>query len=224
MSPHGGSFAGTTHSHDPEFPDDNWNLYSMLEPTSTALNTTCSSGELAIQQVFRPNARKLLPEPMVSSDADKEIIFVLRFSSPANIRKIMVIGGDENTDSHPSSLKCYVNQENVDFSSISSLIPAQTFELQVNLDGTAEHFTAVRPFTTVNTLVLYFDDNHGDVDRTTIRYIGLQGEHTHYRREAVDTVYEVLCNGQDIIQPESQAGAHGHSHSHGHSHGHDHSH
>ena len=38
MPPHGGSFAGATHSHDPEFPDDNWNLYSMLEPESKALN------------------------------------------------------------------------------------------------------------------------------------------------------------------------------------------
>lgn len=28
------------------------------------------------------------------------------------------------------------------------------------------------------------------------------GEHTHYRREAVDTVYELLCTGQDIVQPE----------------------
>ena len=35
---------------------------------------------------------------------------------------------------------------------------------------------------------------------------GLQGEHTHFRREAVDTVYEVLCNGQDIEQPEDSIG------------------
>ena len=43
--------------------------------------------------------------------------------------------------------------------------------------------------------------------------IGLQGEHTHYRREAVDTVYEVLCNGQDIVQPEDQTGSQETSHS-----------
>ena len=176
MPPHGGSFAGATHSHDPEFPDDDWNLYSMLETTSIALNTTSNPAEAAVQQVFRPHARKLLPEPLVSSDADKELIFILRFSSPVNIRKIMVIGGGANTDSHPSSLKCYVNQENVDFASITSLIPAQIFELPVDSEGTVEHHTAIRPFTTVNTLVMYFDDNHGDVDQTSIQYIGLQGK------------------------------------------------
>ena len=36
-------------------------------------------------------------------------------------------------------------------------------------------------------------------------------------REAVDTVYEVLCNGQDIVQPESDS-SHTHEHSHSHFH------
>lgn len=180
MPPHGGSFAGASHSHDPEFPEDTWNLYSMLDPTSTALNTTCNPPEVAIKHVFRPHARMLIPEPDVHSDADKELIFVLRFESPANIRKIMVIGGGgEDTSAHPSSLKCYVNEDNVDFSSINSMVPAQNFELPINLDGSVELFTTLRHFTTVNTLVLYFDDNHGDVDSTCIRYIGLQGEKTY---------------------------------------------
>jgi hypothetical protein len=42
-----------------------------------------------------------------------------------------------------------------------------------------------------------------------------------YRREAVDTVYEVLCTGSDIIQPE---GSHTHSHEHSHDHSHSHEH
>jgi hypothetical protein len=37
----GGGCTGATHSHNPEFPDDNWNLYAMIEAeTTTALNVT----------------------------------------------------------------------------------------------------------------------------------------------------------------------------------------
>ena len=31
MPPHGGSFNGAMHSHDAEFPDDDWNLYAMID-------------------------------------------------------------------------------------------------------------------------------------------------------------------------------------------------
>ena len=43
----------------------------------------------------------------------------------------------------------------------------------------------------------------------------MQGDHTHYRREAVDTVYELLCTGQEDVMSGD-----GHEHSHSHSHGH----
>ena len=59
---------------------------------------------------------------------------------------------------------------------------------------------------------MYFQGNLGGVDSSTLRYIGLQGDHTHYKREAVHTVYEVLCNGQDICQPEDAHGATSHMH------------
>ena len=219
--PHGAGMDGATHSHSVEFPDDNWNLYSMLDPSSTALNTTFARQEEAIR-ILKPHAHKLSPDPMVISDADAELIFILRFTSPVHIRKIMVIGGDD-TVFHPSILKCYVNQDVVDFSSISSLNPAQEFRLDPNVQGSIELITVIRPFTNVSTLVLYFPQNFGDLEQTKIQYIGLQGEHTHYRREAVDTVYEVLCNGQDNIQSESGVD-NGHVHDHNHSHAHDHFH
>jgi hypothetical protein len=56
----------------------------------------------------------------------------------------------------------------------------------------------------------YFPSNHGGEEITTIKYIGMQGEHTHYRREAVNAVYEVLCNGQDIESHSDELGTHAH--------------
>jgi hypothetical protein len=131
---------------------------------------------------------------------------IAKFTSPVHVRKIMIIGGGDEVQ-HPSELRCYVNHEVIDFTNVGSITPAQQFNLSVNADGTTELITAIRPFTNVTSLVFFFPANFGS-ERTIIKYIGMQGEHTHYRREAVDTVYEVLCNGQDIVQPEEQAGAH----------------
>ena len=199
------------HSHDPQFPDDDWNLYSMLDPEgTTALNATRPGDCLG---VFRPFVRRLEAEPLLLSDADHELIVTARFTSPVHIRKLMVIGGGGGPEHHPAHVKCYVNHENLDFTSVEATRCAQEFDLPVNEAGAAEIFVAIHPFTNVNVLTLYFTSNHGDVDRTVLRYIGLQGEHTHYRREAVHTTYEVLCNGQDIVQPEDAVGGHaGHLH------------
>lgn len=185
---------GATHSHNPEYPDDTWNLYSLLDASTTSLNVTSSSDTIG---VFKPHALRLTPSPCLISDADAEIIVIARFISPVHIRKIMVIGG-ENQEQHPSRLKCYVNQEVFDFSSVSSVAAVQEFNVPINERGLQELITTIHPFNNVTSLVLYFSENHGGGDVTTIRYIGLQGEHTHYRREAVNAVYEVLCTGQDI--------------------------
>lgn len=176
----------------------------MLDPSTTALNVTKPTDAVGI---FKPFAHRLSPLPELISDADAEIIVFARFTSPVHIRKLMVIGGGDESH-HPAQLKCYVNKEGVDFTSIESLNPAQCFTLPVNREGVVEFVTALQPFTNVTTIAFYFPANHGDEETTAIQYIGMQGEHTHYRREAVDTTYEVLCNGQDICQPEDILGAH----------------
>lgn len=177
------------------------NLYSFLDASTTSLNVSNSSDTLGI---FKPFARRMNSTPEIYSDADNEIIIIIRFISPVHIRKIMIIGGGE-TLHHPSLLKCYVNQEQLDFSSVNNIRSVQEFSLPINDLGNAELITGIHSFRNVTNLTLYFSENHGNIDMTIIRYIGLQGEHTHYRREAVNTVYEVLCNGQDIHQDESRS-------------------
>jgi hypothetical protein len=194
---------GAAHSHNPEYPDDNWNLYSMLDPSTTALNVTKPSDVIGI---FKPFALRLVDPLEVISDADAEIIVIARFTSPVHIRKLMVVGGGTD-DNHPSELKCYVNQDGIDFTNVEALNPAQKFSLPINSQGLVELTTVLQPFTNLMSVAFYFPSNHGDVETTVLKYIGMQGEHTHYRREAVDATYEVLCNGQDIEQPEDVLGA-----------------
>jgi len=221
------------HSHDAEFPDDNWNLYQHVElETSEALNTNlagASAGDVAskapVAAVLRPHERRLERQPWLASDADEDLLLVLRFTSPVHVRKILVVGGggesegegEEELAAHPSCLRCYVNREDIDFSSVSDVEATQTFDLPLNTSGDAELVTRVSAFTNVTTLALYFPANHGDSPSTLLRYVGLQGEHTHHRRQAVHAQYEVLCQHEDMSLE-------GHSHSHVHDHGHSHSH
>ena len=207
MPPHGPGMVGSNHSHNTQYPDDSWNLYAMLDVNETrALNVTQPRNVLG---VFKPFVLRMQEEPQIISDADSEIIVIARFTNPVSIRRIMIIGGGED-DNHPNVVRCYVNADLIDFNNIDEFNPAQSFNLPINRDGNVELTTVLQPFTNIQTLAFYFPTNHGENDMTIIKYIGLQGEHTHYRREAVDTVYEVLCNGQDIHQPEDFKGTLGH--------------
>ena len=106
------------------------------------------------------------------------------------------VGGNSEAQ-HPDVLKCFVNRDGIDFTEVGDLSPTQTFSLPVNTNGSVELVTAVHPFTGVNSLAFYFPSNYGDAS-TAIQYIGMQGEHTHFRREAVNTTYEVLCTGEEV--------------------------
>ena len=176
----------------------------MLDPSTTALNVTKPEDAVGI---FKPFAHRLTPHPEIISDADAEVIVIARFTSPVHIRKLMVIGGQEDGH-HPASLKCYVNHEGVDFSSVESLNHAQAFNLPINKEGVVEFTTVLNPFTNITTIAFYFPNNHGDEESTVIQYIGMQGEHTHYRREAVNATYELIGTGADIKQPDGVMGAH----------------
>ena len=146
------------------------------------------------------------------SDADDEILITCRFTSPVTVKKLMVIGG-EQPGQQPSSVSCFVDVENMDFTTLAQYKPVQTFQMpNDNSNGDVELLTTLRHFTNISTLTLLFKGNLSDGETSSLRYIGMQGDHTHYRREAVNTVYEVLCNGQDICQPEDAKGTSAHFH------------
>ena len=77
MGPHNFGVTGDlNHSHNVEYPDDAWNLYAMLDTSSVALNVVQQSQAIG---VFKPHALRLSEDPSAVSDADAEIIFILRF-------------------------------------------------------------------------------------------------------------------------------------------------
>ncbi|CAE7495026.1 unnamed protein product [Symbiodinium sp. CCMP2592] len=181
------------HSHDAEFPDDDWNLYQHVDlETSVALNAVLGghiSSRSQVAAVLRPHEHRLARQPWLTSDADEELLLVLRFTSPVHIRKILVIGGggeeecinEDELGAHPNRLRCFVNREEFDFGSLNDVAAIQEFDLALNSEGTAELFTKVSAFTNVTSLAMHFPSNHGGLPNTLLRYVGLQGEHTHYK-------------------------------------------
>jgi hypothetical protein len=199
MPPHGPGFSGALHSHDAEFPDDDWNLYSMIDLEGVkALNATIPEDAA---RIFKPFVHRLSDTNALQSMCDEEMIIQIPFTSPCHIRKLMFIGSGDD-DQHPFTIKAFVNNTDIDFDNVSDIKPVQTFtNLALNKEGIQEELTSpTRAYNNCNILVLYITANHGS-ETTMIKYIGMQGEHTHYRREPVNAEYEVLCNGQDIEQP-----------------------
>jgi hypothetical protein len=122
---------------------------------------------------------------------------IAKFVSPVHIRKLCIIGGSDE-ESHPREVRLYVNRDGIDFTEVHENRPAQVFTLPINRDGSVELITSVTSFTGVNSLAFFFPSNHG-AEATAVQYIGMQGEHTHFRREAVNAVYEVLCTGEETV-------------------------
>lgn len=109
-----------------------------------------------------------------------------------------MVAGAGPADNHPSSVRVFVGRaaEDLDFSSVDDTTPAYEGELPVNANG--EFFfapTGRATFTNVTSVALFFPENHGDLETTGIGYIGMQGDHTHHRREAVHTTYELIDTG-----------------------------
>ncbi|KAJ8609876.1 hypothetical protein CTAYLR_007501 [Chrysophaeum taylorii] len=185
-----GPGGGAGHSHSEEYPDDTWNLYQHIAQAD-ALNAVDNSA----LSVFRPFARRLETAGSLHSDGDEEMLVKVVFASPCSIRRLMVVGGG-NPSHHPRHVRVYVGHEDLDFQSIEDVIPVYETSLPVNQAG--EAYVNVHPtgaFTNVTTVSFFFDANHGSVDETIVQYIGMQGDHTHDKRQAVQAKYELLSQG-----------------------------
>ena len=198
MPPHGPGAVSNAHSHDPEFPDDNWNLYQHLDADLTR-SFNAVRGVVA-SEVFKPFARRLDATPMLESDADEELLVLAHFSSPVHIRKMMVIGGSVDEGRHPCELRCFVNPVVADFASLEDVRPTQAWtSLAVNATGEVELLTSpTTAFNNIVSIAFFFPANHGDEESTALRYIGMQGEHTHMTMaKAVKATYELIGAAHD---------------------------
>lgn len=184
---HSCSHAHHDHSHDDEQDGEAWSLYTQVDNMNLmALNEADPN---SLGNVLRPwHQRCDTSLPILRSDADEQLLLKIPFVSPVGIRSICIIGAGDREN--PATVKAYVNQEVMDFATAESTKPVQVFELvERNPEGEVECPTKFTRFQNVHTLWLFISRNFG-ADVTEVRYIGLKGIHTQYKREAVHTVYE----------------------------------
>ncbi|KAK1860376.1 hypothetical protein I4F81_002965 [Pyropia yezoensis] len=125
---------------------------------------------------------------------------------PVKVKSICLIGGDgAGGAGNPAHLAAFVNPpEGFDFSSAEGAKPTQAWELvREAVAGGVEYPTRYTLFKNVTSLALFVDRNFG-ADATVVQYLGLKGEFTRYRREAVVTTYEARPLAGDHKGAEEQ--------------------
>lgn len=102
------------------------------------------------------------------------------------------------SDSAPMTLKLFVNRDDLDFGTASTLTPTQTLSLSQSSD--IQDVPVKRAlFNTVRSLDLFFEDNwgQGDEDETRISFLGFKGEWMQLNREPINFIYEAAANPSD---------------------------
>ncbi|CAN8066305.1 unnamed protein product [Agarophyton chilense] len=181
------SHAHHDHDHEDEAGGEAWELFKQVD--TNALICLNEAQPDSLKHVLRPWYKRCdTTLPTLKSDADDQLLMCIPFISPVKIKSICIIGAGDIEN--PSHMKAYLNDEVLDFSSVEGKRPIQEWDLtERNVDGVIEYPTKYTKFQNVTKLWLFVSDNFG-ADFTEIRYIGLKGEYTKYKREAVNTVYE----------------------------------
>ena len=127
-----------------------------------------------------PTTLNMLGSTLVGRDVQRDGVSLERISP--NLVRAVIAAEDSRFCQH----------DGIDFDAAQDANPSQAFELPINRDGEVHMTTSISAFTNVTRMVFYFTGNHGDEESTGIQYIGMQGDHTHDRRAAVHTSYELI--------------------------------
>ncbi|EMD01275.1 hypothetical protein BAUCODRAFT_204619 [Baudoinia panamericana UAMH 10762] len=187
---------GAAHDHSDDLtPALQNHIYEQID--FSAINTLNESSPRAGSKVVQKTwAERMNSEPELSSDADEQLLMHIPFTAQIRLHSILL--RTSATDSAPQTLKVYLNRDDLDFGTVSSLQPTQTLEL-AQTNELQEVPVKRALFNTVRSLDLFFEDNwgQGEEDITRISYIGFKGEWMKLSREPVNFLYEAAANPSD---------------------------
>ncbi|KAI9495310.1 galactose-binding domain-like protein [Zychaea mexicana] len=181
------------HDHD-DLPGagDQFLLYSRIDRDNVrCLNEAePDSGK----SVIKPWNERFDNEKFVESDADEQLILFVPFTGSVKLRSICL--RTARGDTAPSTMKVFINRDDVDFDAAESYTPVQTWELVEGSDDVVEYATRITKFTNIRNITLYFPENFG-ADTSIIHFVGFKGEWTEIKRDPIITVYEANANPAD---------------------------
>ncbi|GMI26311.1 hypothetical protein TeGR_g5555 [Tetraparma gracilis] len=197
------------HNHDGNFDADlGTSLHDKIDFSGVrALN---EEEEGSCRGVLKSYTERLEREPHCSSDPDDgELIIHVPFGEAVKMKFLSLTGGDGGTA--PSKVRLFVNRDDVDFSNVHDLEPAQELALvdpdaHPGYDGTLDYKLKASMYNSVSSLTMFFPEPFGE-EQTTIHYIGFKGEGTNTRHGVVDAVYEARPVHTDHKTPSGENAA-----------------
>lgn len=155
--------------------------------------------------VFRGYSERLDDTRFVESpEDDDELLILVPLTNPVKVTGITVIGGDGGCA--PASVRLYINRDDLDFSSVNDVEPTQSLDLVEDFHGAIQHPLRAAKFINVTHLSLFFPASLY-AGRTRIHWIGLWGQGSEGKRQAVVTVYESIPNASEKHVEDSAAAA-----------------
>jgi hypothetical protein len=194
-----------THNHDCSDHDcaAGYSLYKHIDlPKVWALNAAV---EGSAKSIFKSWERRLetTGESLTTNDEDSELLLFVPFTNDVVIKGISIIGGPDGTT--PAKMRAFTNRIDIDFSNVQDVSPVQEWDLVENPRGELEYQTRYTRFQGVASLLLHFPRSLNGT-KTEILYIGLRGEATGTKRDAVTTiVYEAVANPSEHRTPAEDA-------------------
>lgn len=211
MSCHGHLHAAD-HSHVPPVPTSQaQNLHLKIQHSHvTALNMENPPSDLP--ELFRSPEHRYDLNPVISSDADEQIIIHVPFLSGA-VKLYSVILRTNGDRYCPRTIKVWKNASDIDFDSVDDRTPhfvathplvgvayhePGTLPARLELEtGFVEHHLPRHVFTGVSAVTLYVQDIHGSEEQCQLHLVEFRGEFTELSREPVVALYEAAARPTD---------------------------
>ncbi|KAF2866295.1 PITH domain-containing protein [Massariosphaeria phaeospora] len=170
-------------------------LYEQLDFSKlTTLNEEVSNSGRAICQ--KTWAQRLHVEPELQSSTDEQLLMIVPFTGQVRLHSLLI--RTSPSASAPRTLKIFVNDDALDFSTAADKPPTQV--LSVSQTSEVQEIPVKRVhFNTTRSVALFFEDNWGDGDEevTRISYLAFKGDFMRLNKEPVSVLYEAAANPAD---------------------------
>eukprot|EP00127_Corallochytrium_limacisporum_P007484 Clim_evm6s253 gene=Clim_evmTU6s253 len=192
---HGHSHGGGSHGHSHDDPERGFAVFLRQYIDFPKVRAMNEAEDGSAKTIFRPWEERITGEGEVESDVDEELLIYVPFTGEVTLKSIALLA--EAGDKHPSTMKVFINRDDIDFGVAQDLQPLQSWDLVNQGTDVLEYETSITKFKNVHSLTFYFPDNNG-AETTKLRFIGLKGIfHKVTRDTIITTVYEASANPAD---------------------------
>ncbi|KAF2682206.1 DUF1000-domain-containing protein [Lentithecium fluviatile CBS 122367] len=184
------------HDHDDDIVPALQNLlYEQIDfsKVQTLNEDESNTGRKILQKTW---TQRMDNDPELRSFADEQLLMIVPFTGQVRLHSILI--RTSPTPSSPKTLKVFLNDSDLDFSTASEKPPTQT--LSISQTSEIQEIPVKRAyFNTTRSLALFFEDNwgNGDEDETRISYLGFKGDFMKLSKEPISFLYEAAANPSD---------------------------